>query len=143
MSRKTDREIVYQMLFSSLFNVGDDRVDFEQELSSISDNTFDNESYEYISTTYNGVLNKKDELNKIIEPYLNGFELKRLYKTDYVALLLAVYELKYNKEIPTKVVINEVVELCKKFSAEKSAKYVNGVIASIIKESKNNEWKCH
>ncbi len=139
MSRKTDREIVYQMLFSSLFNVGDDRVDFEQELSSISDNTFDNESYEYISTTYNGVLNKKDELNKIIEPYLNGFELKRLYKTDYVALLLAVYELKYNKEIPTKVVINEVVELCKKFSAEKSAKYVNGVIASIIKESKNNE----
>ena len=143
MSRKTDREIVYQMLFSSLFNVGDDRVDFEQELSSISDNTFDNESYEYISTTYNGVLNKKDELNKIIEPYLNGFELKRLYKTDYVALLLAVYELKYNKEIPRKVVINEVVELCKKFSAEKSAKYVNGVIASIIKESKNNEWKCH
>ena len=143
MSRKTDREIVYQMLFSSLFNVGDARVDFEQELSSISDNTFDNESYEYISTTYNGVLNKKDELNKIIEPYLNGFELKRLYKTDYVALLLAVYELKYNKEIPTKVVINEVVELCKKFSAEKSAKYVNGVIASIIKESKNNEWKCH
>ena len=139
MSRKTDREIVYQMLFSSLFNVGDDRVDFEQELSSISDNTFDNESYEYISTTYNGVLNKKNELNKIIEPYLNGFELKRLYKTDYVALLLAVYELKYNKEIPTKVVINEVVELCKKFSAEKSAKYVNGVIASIIKESKNNE----
>ena len=143
MSRKTDREIVYQMLFSSLFNVGDDRVDFEQELSSISDNTFDNESYEYISTTYNGVLNKKDELNKIIEPYLNGFELKRLYKRDYVALLLAVYELKYNKEIPRKVVINEVVELCKKFSAEKSAKYVNGVIASIIKESKNNEWKCH
>lgn len=143
MSRKTDREIVYQMLFSSLFNIGDGRVDFEQELSSISDNTFDNESYEYISTTYNGVLNKKDELNKIIEPYLNGFELKRLYKTDYVALLLAVYELKYNKEIPTKVVINEVVELCKKFSAEKSAKYVNGVIASIIKESKNNEWKCH
>lgn len=139
MSRKTDREIVYQMLFSSLFNIGDGRVDFEQELSSISDNTFDNESYEYISTTYNGVLNKKDELNKIIEPYLNGFELKRLYKTDYVALLLAVYELKYNKEIPTKVVINEVVELCKKFSAEKSAKYVNGVIASIIKESKNNE----
>lgn len=136
MSRKSDREICYQMLFSSLFLQSND-IDFDERLSLICEKPLEEPSHEYIKSTFDGVLEKKEEIENIIKKHLKGYELSGLYKTDLVGLLLAVYELKFRNDIPKKVVINEIVEICKKFSSPKSSQFVNGVLASVLKEMDN------
>lgn len=136
MSRKTDREICYQMLFSSLF-LQSGEVDFDERLSLVCEKALDEQSVSYIKNTYDGVLKNKSELEAFIQKHLKGYDISGLYKTDLVGLLLAVYELKFNNDIPKKVVINEIVEICKKFSSPKSSQFVNGVLASVLKEMDN------
>ena len=136
MSRKVDREICYQMLFSTLF-LNNEEQDFNEKLSIATEEELSEESKNYIKTTFTGVVEKRDELEKIIEKHLKGYTLAGLYKTDLVGLLLAVYELKFNTDIPQKVVVNEIVEICKKFSSPKSSQFVNGVLASILKDMNN------
>ena len=64
---------------------------------------------------------------------MKGYTIDRLYKVDLAIIILAVIEVKYVKETPKEVVINEAVELAKKFSTEKSPKFINGVLADILK----------
>lgn len=135
MSRKTDREMCYQMLFSSLF-LENDQIDFEERISLICEKPLDDESKKYIKETFEGVLKHRDEIEKIIKNNIKGYEIGGLYKTDLVGLMLAVFELKYS-DTPKKVVVNEIVEICKRFSSPKSSQFVNGVLASVLKEMDN------
>ena len=73
------------------------------------------------------------EINEIISSNLKGYTIERLYKIDLAILVLAVIELKFIKENPKEVIINEAVELAKKFSTEKSPRFINGVLADIVK----------
>ena len=61
------------------------------------------------------------------------WKIERISKIDVVILKLAIYEIKY-KEVPYKVAINEAEELAKKYGEENSKTFVNGVLASIVKE---------
>ena len=71
---------------------------------------------------------------KAIEQNLKSdWKISRISKMDLAILKLAIYEIKYN-EIPYKVAINEAVELAKKYGEDKSKNFVNGVLASIVKE---------
>ena len=74
-----------------------------------------------------------DELNEVISAHLAGYRLERVYRPDYVILLVATYEL-LEKTAPTAVVINEAVELAKKFGTGKSGGFINGVLAKIQKD---------
>ena len=68
--------------------------------------------------------------------YLNlksNWKIERISKIDLSLLELAIYEIKY-KEVPYKVAINEAVELAKKYGEENSKTFVNGILASIVKE---------
>ena len=58
-----------------------------------------------------------------------GWQTKRMGKVDLTILRLAVYEIKYDEDIPTGVAINEAVELAKKFGQDSSPAFVNGVLA--------------
>ena len=60
-------------------------------------------------------------------------EMERVSKIDITILKLAIYEIKF-KEIPYKIAINEAVELAKKYGEEVSKNFVNGILASIVKE---------
>ncbi len=62
------------------------------------------------------------------------WQLKRLSAVDKSILRLAVYQLKFCPDIPPKVVINEAIELAKKFSTEKSSAFVNGVLDAVLKK---------
>jgi len=62
------------------------------------------------------------------------WQFKRLSSVDKSILRLAVYQLKYCLDIPPKVVINEAIELAKKFSTEKSSSFVNGVLDAVLKK---------
>ena len=84
-------------------------------------------------TIYSKFAENYDEINKIISTNLKGYTVERLFKIDLAIITLAVIELKYIKENPKEVIINEAVELAKKYSTEKSPRFINGVLADIVK----------
>ena len=55
-------------------------------------------------------------------------------KVDLTILRLAVYELKYDEDVPVKVAINEAVELAKKFGQDESASFINGILGAVARE---------
>lgn len=79
----------------------------------------------------------QEELDAIIEPKLKKWKLNRISKVSLAALRLAVSELHYEENIPVSVVINEAIELTKRFSGEEDASFVNGVLANIAKDLEN------
>ena len=79
--------------------------------------------------------NESEILNQISGNLKTEWKLERISKVNIVLLKLAIYEMIY-KNIPYKVVINEVVELAKKYGEDASSSFINGVLASVVK--KNN-----
>ena len=69
----------------------------------------------------------------MIKSNVVGYEVDRIYKIDLAILVLAIYELKFaSGDVQPSVVINEAVELSKKYSTEKSYSFINGVLAKVI-----------
>ena len=86
---------------------------------------------EYMSRKYRHVLEKLDEIDALLNETSNGWKTKRMSRVDLTALRLAVYELKYDKDVPTGVAINEAVELAKRFGGETSGSFANGILGKI------------
>ena len=79
-----------------------------------------------------GYLGFTNEKIKIIKDNVTGYELERVYKVDLAILVLAVYELKFTVGVVPSIIINEAVELSKKYSTEKSYSFINGVLAKVV-----------
>ena len=84
----------------------------------------------YVRDIVNGVIDNKEELDKIISRYLENWSLNRLGQTDRAILRLAAYEMIYY-DTPKVVVINEAIELAKKYSDDKVVKLINAVLDKI------------
>ena len=125
MSRKEARELAFKTIYSKFFNT-DDSVIEEVENSNVTD-------LEFTTKILTNFANHYEEINSTISSHLKGYTIERLYKIDLAILVLAVIELNYIKENPKQVIINEAVELAKKFSTDKSPKFINGVLADIVK----------
>lgn len=127
--RKLARETAYKLIFeySFLFEKDEETLGM---LEFADDLTADDK--EYIRRVYEGVISSYEGLKEKISEYLDNYRIERLYRPDLIALLLATYELDTN-EAPAKVVINEAVDLAKRYGTDKSGKFVNGVLAKMIK----------
>ena len=90
---------------------------------------------EFINNIINGVLEHQKELNILADKYLQDWHFKRLDKIAGVILMMAFYELIYT-DTPAKVVINEAINLTKKYCDEDIAKMVNAVLDKYLKEKK-------
>ena len=77
------------------------------------------------------VIEKLEEIDAILNEKATGWKTSRMNKVDLAILRLAVYEIKWDDDVPVKVAINEAVELAKKFSGEEGPAFVNGVLAKI------------
>lgn len=75
-----------------------------------------------------------DKIDDIINKIAIGWSIERLDKIDLAILRLAIFEILFEEDIPNKVAINEAVEFAKKYSSEKSYKFINGILATIEKE---------
>ncbi len=73
-----------------------------------------------------------EEIDDIIKNYSTGWDIDRLVKMDKDILRIALSELLYIKETPMKVVVDEALELAKKYSTDDSASFINGVLAKVI-----------
>ena len=125
MSRLAAREIA----FKTIFQVEQGRNDSEPTLSILlSDSGLSRQSALFARELVSGTLEKQQEIDQTIIPYLQNWRLERLAAVDRSVLRLAAFELLYRTDIPPAVAINEAIELCKAFSGEESAKFVNGVL---------------
>jgi transcription antitermination protein NusB len=79
----------------------------------------------------NGVLQTKSELDSIIEKFSDHWKIGRMACVDRNILRIAVYELLYCGDIPSKVSINEAVDIGKRFGTEESGAFINGILDSI------------
>jgi N utilization substance protein B len=100
----------------------------------------DTDAQAYVATVVKGMLKHHQELEEILVKYLKNWKLSRISKIEHTILVMAIFELKYHPEIPGKVVINEAIELGKKYSTKESSSFINGILDNIFKqELKRNE----
>jgi len=86
---------------------------------------------EYTAEVVAGVGDHWVAINDLIDSWADGWTVQRMPAVDRALLRLAVYELLHRPDVPTAVVLDEAVELAKDYSTENSARFVNGVLASV------------
>ena len=133
MNRSEIREEAFKLIYS--LEIQKKEPIEEQIELYIESNDIDNKkAIEYIEDAVNGIEKNKEVITEKIEKNLKqDWKIDRISKVNLAILKLAIYEIKY-KDIPFKVVINEAVELAKKYGEDNSKNFVNGILASIVKE---------
>lgn len=140
MSRREIREHIFKMLFGIEFfeeKELEEQMDlyFEQVLDDEIQNHpsfVSEENKEYLKERVKAVAAKVTEIDESINQVAKGWKTGRMGKTDLSILRLAVYEMKYDDQIPVGVAINEAVELAKKFGSDESPAFVNGILAKLV-----------
>lgn len=122
--RSEEREQAFCLLFQSLFNTDENFEIYEENIESVGD---------YARSVAEGVEEKKDNLDELIEKYSKGWKVKRLPKVNLAILRLAAYEILFVDDVPESVAINEAVELAKKYSGESDYSFINGVLGALVK----------
>lgn len=131
MGRRSARELVFKYLFEKDMNKS---VGFDREHYVKRDETKElNESqHKYILDTVEGVFSNLEEIDLFLKDNMETWNLERVGNVERALLRFAVYELKYT-EMGTEIVVNEAVELAKKYGEEKSGEFINGVLAIMVK----------
>lgn len=135
MSRHKAREIsfkyVYQIAFGQPLIVEEDGF---WDMALEDDKNLNEEDKVFIEGIVNGVKEHLNEIDKVIFSKITGRSMDRVFKVDLAILRIAVYELLYVKELSYKVVVNEAVEIAKKYGKDNSHTFINGILREVIKE---------
>lgn len=131
MGRRTARELVFKYLFEKDMNKS---IEFNRDYYESREETKElNESqHKYIVDTVEGVLAHMESIDTYLKENMETWNLERVGSIERALLRFAVYELKYT-DMGKEIVVNEAVELAKKYGEEKSGEFINGVLALIIK----------
>ena len=127
MIRKTARENAFILLFEDACKNDETPVEIFDKAVSVRELETD----EYVKTVFFGVCGNKQFIDATIEKALVSWKKERISFLTTALLRLATYELAFLDDVPTKVSINEAIELSKKYDDEKAYTFVNGVINAI------------
>ncbi|NLW02434.1 MAG: transcription antitermination factor NusB [Clostridiaceae bacterium] len=132
MGRRLAREHAMKLLYQAQIRKDDldDQVQTYMEEEMIPESP----EREYIEDVVRGAVEKQDEIDSIISRHAKGWSISRMPKVDLAIMRLCIYELRYRRDIPVNVSINEAVELAKKYSGEQSKTFVNGVLGKVWNE---------
>lgn len=130
--RKTARENAFKLIFEKLINGSDNKLSY---VALTSDMNEDDRSF--LDTLIGGVKEEREFLYGIIGSYASGYNIDRIYRIDLSILLIASYEILFLDDVPDKVSVNEAVELAKVYSTDNSPSFINGILASVIKNKEN------
>ncbi len=128
MSRRDARDIAFKLIFAYTF-------DNEKNVEALEEYTAeaDADDKAYVSEVYNGVILHYDELMEDVKNNAEKYDVSRIYKIDLAVILLALYEIKFMSDIPFKVSVDEAVGMARKYSTEKSGKYINGILSKFAR----------
>lgn len=129
MSRREMREQLFKLLFRVEFNPREELAQQEAFFFEDEENSTEEKENTEISDKFNRIIEKLDDIDRLLNDRVEGWDTGRMGKVDLTILRLAVYEIMYDDGVPTGVAINEAVELAKKFGQDSSASFVNGVLA--------------
>ncbi|MDQ7842923.1 MAG: transcription antitermination factor NusB [Armatimonadota bacterium] len=127
MSRRRTRELALQVMFE--VDVG--RQPLQDALARVRGEVGETE-WAYLHEICTGTWARRPELDRILQGLTTDWALDRLANTDRTVLRLAAYELLHT-ETPPQVVINEAVELAKRYGTEDSGRFVNGVLGALVR----------
>ena len=132
MKRSEAREMLFKALYE--IEVQKDITDEHMDLFLENNDITEEAMISYIKTSVNTINENGQELEETISKNLKkDWTLERISKITIALLKLAIYEIKYT-DTPFKVVINEAVDLAKKYSEETAPAFINGVLASVVAE---------
>lgn len=132
MSRRSARDNAFKCIYEYEF---DKEIDINKILDYCKEeNNLNDEDTKYINDVVLGIKDNIDAIDEIILNNLKNWTINRIAKIDLAILRVAVYEIKFMKDIPVKVSANEAVELAKLYGNQNSKSFVNGLIAKVIKD---------
>ena len=130
MSRRELREQIFRMLFRVEFHGEEEMPEqFRLFLNGMEVHTEEDEAY--IQEKYQNIMAHLAEIDEIINASAENWKTSRMAKVDLTLIRLAVFEIRFEPEVPTGVAINEAVELAKLYGEDSSPSFVNGVLARI------------
>lgn len=131
MSRREIREQIFKLLFRAEFYEGEELEEqcrlFFEELGQE-----DSKDTDYIKSKYEDVLSHITEIDAMVNEVAQGWKTSRMGKVDLTLIRLAVYEMKFEEDVPQGVAINEAVELAKSYGTDDSSSFVNGILAKLV-----------
>lgn len=136
MKRSELRENIFKLLFRVEFNSEEDMKEqvglYFEDLPEEGTKTISEKNQKYIAEKYKAIVEKLEDIDKEIEEVSNGWQISRLGKVELTIIRLALYEIRYDEEVPTGVAINEAVELAKKFGGDEAPAFINGILAKMV-----------
>lgn len=140
MSRRLTRE----MAFKVLFQIDMGRNPWKEVLSrTIAEANLSDKSGLFLEQLVKGTIQYLKVIDAEIVKYAEGWKIDRMASTDRNILRMALYEIRYLKDIPPGVTVNEAVELAKKYGDDDSGKFVNGILGNIIRSIENESGSLH
>lgn len=131
MSRRQAREIALQSLFQLDFN----QISNDEALTgAVSCNKISNRDCDFAKLLVNGTRENLESIDRLIAEKSKDWKIERMSGIDRNIVRLAIFEMKFSSDkLVPNIAINEAVELAKKFGTDKSARFVNGILGSMIK----------
>ena len=129
MGRRELREQIFLLLFRIEFNTMTDMP--EQMRMFLEDDEIlrTEKDTSYIRGKYDKIMSKLSEIDAQLNEKAENWDIKRMGKVELTVLRLALYEMKYDEDVPVSVAINEAVDLAKKFGQDSSGSFVNAILA--------------
>ncbi len=130
MNRREIREQIFKILFQAEF-YGAEELEEQLQISMEELEEKNEGKRTYIEQKLREICCRQEEIDALVNEKATGWKTNRMAKVDLALIRLAVYEIKYEDEIPTGVAINEAVELAKIYSSDGAPAFINGVLAKL------------
>lgn len=130
MNRSKLRENIFKLLFMTEFNGAEEMPEqLSMYFSEIED--LNEKDRAYMEAKYQNIIDREAQIDALLNEASSGWKTSRMSKVDLTILRLAVYEMKFDEDVPVKVAINEAVEMAKRFGQDGSASFINGILGTI------------
>ncbi|WP_416728935.1 transcription antitermination factor NusB [Fictibacillus sp. JL2B1089] len=129
------RRLAREKAFQSLFQIEVSDISANEAMEHVLEGE---PSDEFLISMVHGTVEKKEEIERFLTPYLEKWSFSRLANVERVVLQMAAYEWLFMEEVPKNVTLNEAIETAKIFGGEEAGRFVNGVLGKIIKDINKN-----
>ncbi len=136
MKRSELRENIFKLLFRVEFN---EKTEMKEQVDLYFDDiplegekTISEKNQKYIQDKYHAIVEKLADIDREIEEVSDGWQISRMGKVELTIIRLALYEIRYDEDVPAGVAINEAVELAKKFGGDDAPSFINGILAKMV-----------
>ena len=130
MTRKEARDQAFVLIFEK--GINNESVEDILEAAKECRNFLEDEDG-YTLKVFTGVFERQEEIDSVISKNLTGWTINRISKISLAVLRLAIFEIMYMDDIPDAVSVDEAVELCKTYSTQEDAAFVNGVLGTVVR----------